>query len=119
MNPDLQREVMTMISGKSPEQINELLERRVQVSGVPLSEFVNVIEREEKEHGTKFYPHVVEPSFGVERCLYLSILSAYREKKDRVVLSLPKEIAPYHIAVFPLLEKEELIKKKLRKYTKS
>ncbi len=110
-NPELQKEVMMLVSGKSPEQVEELLNKQVQVAGRPLSEFVRIMNREEKEHGIKFYPHVVEPSFGVERCLYLSVLSAYREKKDRVVLALPKDLAPYQVAVFPLLERDELIKK--------
>ncbi|BCS91898.1 Proline--tRNA ligase [Metallosphaera sp. J1] len=110
-NPELQKEVMKLISGKSPEQVEELLNKQVQVAGRQLSEFVRIMNREEKEHGVKFYPHVVEPSFGVERCLYLSVLSAYREKKDRVVLALPKNLAPYQVAVFPLLERDELIKR--------
>ncbi|MEM4077319.1 MAG: glycine--tRNA ligase, partial [Metallosphaera sp.] len=107
-NPELQKEVMSLISGKNADQIELLVNSGAEIKDRKLSEFIQIIEREEKEHGIKFYPHVVEPSFGVERCLYLSLLSAYKEKKDRVVLSLPKNIVPYQVAVFPLLDREEL-----------
>lgn len=105
---DFQRELMKLISDKKPEEVEIMIKAGGELMGRKLSDFLSVIEREEKEHGIRFIPHVVEPSFGVERCLYLSVLNAYREKKDRVVLSLPKEIVPYHVAVFPLLEKDEL-----------
>ncbi|MEM0063843.1 glycine--tRNA ligase [Metallosphaera sp.] len=110
-NPELQKEVMSLISGKNADQIELLVNSGAEIKDRKLSEFIQIIEREEKEHGIKFYPHVVEPSFGVERCLYLSLLSAYKEKKDRVVLSLPKNIVPYQVAVFPLLDREELTAK--------
>ncbi|QKQ99779.1 glycine--tRNA ligase [Metallosphaera tengchongensis] len=114
-NPDVQKEVMSIIANKSPEAIEKML-GTTEIGGKKLSEYIEVMEREEKEHGIKIYPHVVEPSFGVERCLYLSLLSAYREKKDRVVLALPKELAPYQVAVFPLLDKEEMRNKALEIY---
>jgi len=60
----------------------------------------------------KFFPHVVEPSFGAERSILPILLDAYYEEKDRVVLKLKPELAPYKVAVFPLLaNKPELIKK--------
>lgn len=63
------------------------------------------------ETGKKFYPYVIEPSIGVERLALTILLEAYREEKGRVVLSLNPKIAPYKVAVFPLLaNKPELIK---------
>ncbi len=63
------------------------------------------------EKGSKFFPHVIEPSMGVERT-FLAILSdAYLEDKDRVVLRLKPFLAPYKAAVFPLLaNKPDLVK---------
>jgi glycyl-tRNA synthetase len=62
--------------------------------------------------GEKFLPHVVEPSFGLERTLLTILLEAYREEKDRIVLSLHPDLAPYKVAVFPLLaNKPELVDK--------
>ncbi|MEM0200347.1 MAG: His/Gly/Thr/Pro-type tRNA ligase C-terminal domain-containing protein, partial [Saccharolobus sp.] len=61
--------------------------------------------------GERIIPHVIEPSFGLERTLFLTLLNSYKEKEGRVVLSLPKYLAPYDVAVFPLLERKELITK--------
>lgn len=64
------------------------------------------------EDGTKFYPFVIEPSLGVERMMLALLSEAYAEEKDRVVLQLIPQLAPYKVAVFPLVaNKEELVKK--------
>jgi len=57
----------------------------------------------DSDTGEKFYPHVVEPSFGVERTALPILLSGYSEEKERIVLKLKSQIAPYKVAVFPLL----------------
>ncbi len=113
---DFVKEFMKRISSLKPEEIEKNLNEKI--DGKEIKDYVIVTEREEKESGKRFIPHVVEPSFGVERCLYISILNAYREKKDRIILSLPREIAPYDVAIFPLLEREELIKKSKEIYNK-
>jgi len=57
------------------------------------------------------YPHVIEPSFGVDRSVLAVLLEAFKEEKERVVLKLPPKLAPYQAAVFPLLaNKPELVK---------
>lgn len=73
------------------------------------------------QEGNKFIPHVIEPSLGVERTVLAVLLSAYAEERDgdspdgvasetRVVLKLPVKLAPFKIAVFPLLKnKPELV----------
>ncbi|MCD6225958.1 glycine--tRNA ligase [bacterium] len=67
--------------------------------------------------GEKFFPHVVEPSFGVNRTFLAILFSAYREEDKRVVLRLKPQIAPYKAAVFPLLaNKKELVEKARRIY---
>jgi len=59
----------------------------------------------------KFIPHVIEPTFGLSRTLLVLLIDAYHEDKDRVVLKLAPKLAPYKVAVFPLLaNKSELIK---------
>ncbi|ACP35786.1 glycyl-tRNA synthetase [Sulfolobus islandicus Y.G.57.14] len=110
---ELRKKVMELLNGKSAEEIEQMIRNNVTIDGKPLGEFISIVEREEKVHGEHFIPHVVEPSFGVERTLFLTILSAYREKEGRVLLSLPRHLAPYDIAVFPLLEREELIRKSM------
>jgi glycyl-tRNA synthetase len=60
------------------------------------------------ERGRRFIPHVVEPSFGLDRLLYVAIEYAYRFKGDRVVLSFPRDVAPVQVGVYPLMSKDEL-----------
>ena len=64
----------------------------------------------------KFIPHVIEPSFGVERALMAVLTSAYTEDEvngeKRVFLRLPEHLAPVKYAVSPLLKnKPELVEK--------
>jgi glycyl-tRNA synthetase len=67
---------------------------------------------EDPDTKEKFYPHVIEPTFGVDRSVLAVLLDAYNEEKDRVVLKLKPSLAPYKVAVFPLLKnKPELVKK--------
>ncbi len=53
--------------------------------------------------GEAFWPHVVEPSLGVDRTVLAVLLSAFAEDGDRVFLKLKPHLAPYKAAVFPLL----------------
>ena len=58
--------------------------------------------------GTRFIPHVVEPSFGSDRLFYVALEYAYGVKEDRVVLSFPRSIAPIQIGIYPLMSKDGL-----------
>jgi glycyl-tRNA synthetase len=75
------------------------------------------LEYSDPSTGKKYIPHVIEPTFGVDRSLLVSLLAAYTEEKledgnKRVVLKFPKKIAPVKVAVFPLLKnKQELTSK--------
>ena len=67
---------------------------------------------ENLETREKFYPHVIEPSLGVDRSVLAVLLDSYLEEADRVVLKLKPRLAPYKVAIFPLLKnKPELVKK--------
>jgi glycyl-tRNA synthetase len=64
----------------------------------------------------KFVPHVIEPSFGVERALMAVLSSAYREDEvngeKRIYLKFPAHLAPVKYCVSPLLKnKPELVEK--------
>lgn len=64
--------------------------------------------------GRKFIPHVIEPAVGVNRLFLMALMDAYSEdtEKERIVLSLKPQLAPYQVAVFPLLKnKPELVEK--------
>lgn len=69
-----------------------------------------------KGTNTKFVPHVIEPSFGVERALMAVLSAAYREDEQggekRIYLALPEHLAPVKFCVSPLLKnKPELVAK--------
>lgn len=69
-----------------------------------------------KGTNTKFVPHVIEPSFGVERALMAVLSAAYTEDEvngeKRVYLKLPEHLAPVKYAVSPLVRnKPELVAK--------
>lgn len=66
--------------------------------------------------GTRFIPHVLEPSFGVGRAFTAILCEAYTEDEMggevRAYLKLPVHLAPYRVAVSPLLKnKPELVAK--------
>ncbi|MBI3291079.1 glycine--tRNA ligase [Candidatus Falkowbacteria bacterium] len=69
--------------------------------------------------GEKFIPHVIEPTWGVDRTVLACLIASYAEEEAptadgktevRTVLKLPKDLAPYQIGVLPLSKKEELSK---------
>lgn len=60
----------------------------------------------------KVIPHVIEPAVGINRLFLMVLSDAYHEEGERVVLRLDPKIAPYKVAVFPLLaNKEKLVGK--------
>jgi len=78
-------------------------------TGKPLEIFDEATKR-------KVMPHVVEPSFGLDRAVLVVLLSAYDEDEiggeKRVVLRLKPNVAPYKAAVLPLVKnKPELVEK--------
>ncbi len=68
--------------------------------------------------GRKFVPHVIEPAVGVNRIFLMLLCDAYSEEEGRVVLKLNPRVAPYKVAVFPLLaNKLELVAKAREVYS--
>jgi glycyl-tRNA synthetase len=66
------------------------------------------------ENKTRWIPHVIEPTFGVDRSILAILCEAYEEEKlengeTRVVLHFKPNIAPVKVAVFPLMKKEGLL----------
>lgn len=88
------------------------LKNHMEKSGIDMNYF-------DQAKNEKFIPHVIEPTFGVERTVLTLLLEAYTEeeaptakggKETRAVLKLNKKISPYQIAVLPLSKKAELAK---------
>jgi glycyl-tRNA synthetase len=95
-----------------------IIEREIQSKGFyeltgkhPLrleSKHVKVAKDESEEAGRVFIPHVIEPSFGIDRMVYAVLEYSYSERKKRVVLHIPKDIAAVKMAIFPLVNKDGL-----------
>lgn len=77
----------------------------------------------DEENGEKIVPHVIEPSFGVDRLVLALLSDAYTEDEMngevRTYLKLSPSVAPVKVAVFPLLKnKPELVEKAREIYQK-
>lgn len=66
--------------------------------------------------GKKFIPHVIEPAVGINRLFLMILCDAFwrDESKERLVLRLAPALAPYQVAVFPLLKNQESLVTKAR-----
>ncbi|MBI5645144.1 glycine--tRNA ligase [Candidatus Kaiserbacteria bacterium] len=85
------------------------LAAHAEASGVDLSYLDEIT-------GERFIPHVVEPSFGIDRTVLALLVSAYAEDalggEARTYLKFNSAVAPVKAAVFPLLKnKPELVAK--------
>jgi glycyl-tRNA synthetase len=85
-------------------------------SGKPLDYF-------DEETKSRFIPHVVEPSAGVDRTVLALICEAYDEEtvtdekgksETRIVLRLHPRVAPIKAGVFPLLKNQPALVEKAR-----
>ena len=64
--------------------------------------------------GERILPHVIEPSFGIDRIIYSILAHTFHEDtidgEARSLLSLPSSISPIFVGVFPLLTRDDLDK---------
>ena len=72
------------------------LTQHVNASGKDLSYF-------DEETKAKYLPAVVEPALGVDRALLVFLIDAYEKEEDRTVMRLHPRLAPFKVAVFPLV----------------
>lgn len=68
----------------------------------------------------KYIPYVIEPSFGADRSVLITLIDAYEEDEiggeKRTVMKFNPKIAPVKAAIFPLIKKDELIKEARKIY---
>ncbi|HQJ87318.1 MAG TPA: glycine--tRNA ligase [Methanoregulaceae archaeon] len=73
-------------------------------------ELYDVREVEVEVQGEEVMPHVIEPSYGIDRILYSILEHSFGEEQledgSRTVLHLPPAIAPIQVAVFPLMSRD-------------
>lgn len=68
----------------------------------------------------KFVPHVIEPAVGVNRLFLMVLCDAYQrdEEKKRTLMNFDAKLAPYQLAVFPLVKnKDEIVNKARELFT--
>lgn len=80
------------------------LKRHSEVSGKELAYF-------DQESGKRIVPYVIEPSQGVDRLFLALLFEAYTREEERTVLRLKPFLAPYVLAVFPLVKRDGLPEK--------
>ncbi len=121
--PDLKK--LGPVFRKKAKAIAEALERmdvkdanvekvEVEVDGEKIEvsrEFFSIEEVEETIQGEKIIPHVIEPSFGLDRITYVILEHSFDKDvvdgEERKVLRLRRWMAPVQVAVLPLLSKED------------
>lgn len=76
--------------------------------------FVKFETGDEQIRGKRIIPHVIEPSYGIDRIIYSTLLHSYTEDtteegEKRAYLKIPAKIAPVKAAILPLVNKEPLV----------
>jgi glycyl-tRNA synthetase len=94
------------------------LKKHAEHSGVKLSYFdQQKNDPETGKPGWRYTPYVIEPAAGLNRALLTYLCDAYSEEagsdaegesKTRVLLKLHPKLAPYKVAVLPLVKKDGL-----------
>jgi glycyl-tRNA synthetase len=70
------------------------------------------------ETNEKIIPYVIEPAVGMGRLFLMVLADAFTQEENRIILKINPKIAPYKVAVFPLLKnKPELVEKARSVYT--
>ncbi len=59
-------------------------------------------------NGKKIMPHIWEISAGVDRTMFAILDNSMKEGKEGTYFALPPRIAPYHCAIFPLVNKDKM-----------
>ncbi len=75
-----------------------------------LKDYVEIKKVKKVIKGEKIIPHVIEPSYGIDRITYCLLEHSYREEEDRVYLDLKPSIAPIKAYVLPLVNKDDMPK---------
>lgn len=68
----------------------------------------------DEEANTQYIPHVVEYSIGLTRLMLVLLYDSLKLDDERTVLALPYKIAPYKVAVFPLVRNKPHVTQKAR-----
>jgi glycyl-tRNA synthetase len=77
------------------------------------SDCYEIKQTKEKVSGEKFVPHVIEPSYGIDRILYFvlehNFVETKKKEEEYTILRFSPLIAPVKVGVFPLTGDESLV----------
>ena len=107
---DVQKNFYTIFKNKLFDSHEEIFEN-VHYVNYSKSNSVNIIETSITRESDVF-PHVIEPSIGIDRIIYAlacNNLSKRSDDEHKIMFRLPYYIAPYEIAVFALSNKPDLV----------
>lgn len=106
-------ESLAALEEKEIEQFSNDCYIELEIGGEKIKldgDYVSLREVEETVAGDKITPHVIEPSYGIDRIVYCILEDAYDERDEKAVLNLKSSVAPIEVAIFPLVSKPELVK---------
>ena len=85
-------------------------EPQVEVGGYVVTRDMVYIKTERRKTDLeKFIPHVIEPSFGLDRIMYVTLESAVVEEGGRVYLRLPPDVAPVNVCILPIVKRGDYV----------
>lgn len=71
------------------------------------------------ESGESYIPHVIESTYGLNRNLLMLMIDAYVKEEDRTIMKFPSKVAPFKVAVFPLLANKPKLVSRAKKIFES
>ena len=109
--------IKTFLESADATEIKEVIEKKGKYKVVLDQEFElledHLIFEEVQEtiKGEQVVPHVIEPSFGIDRIMYSVLLHSFcssDDEEEKDYFKFKKEIAPVQLSVFPLVNKDGL-----------
>ncbi|HEX08630.1 MAG TPA: glycine--tRNA ligase [Thermoplasmatales archaeon] len=99
-----------------PNKIKDKISIEVDGEKIELTrEYFDVIESKEKKTIEKFVPHVIEPSYGIDRIIYgileHNFFETMKKGEKYTILKLNPKIAPIKAGIFPLVNDKRLVDK--------
>lgn len=107
--------IKTFIENEDPKEIKKALDNEgkyiveLDKEYELTSDLLIIEEVEEEVSGEKIIPHVIEPSFGIDRILYCTLLHSFHtaeNEEDKDYFKFAKTVAPVQVSVLPLVNKE-------------
>jgi glycyl-tRNA synthetase len=109
-------DALQTLAAEDPDAFVDADEVEVEVDGETYAvdaDLANFRWEEQTEAGVHVTPHVVEPSFGVDRTVYTIISHALErdvvDGEERMYMAFDPAVAPTDVGVFPLLSNDEAL----------